>query len=70
MSKKKLPIWAITYEPEGPRSRYYGLDGKPTFKNRAAEFFSREEAKRFADSQNLEIGGLVHIVITRYGRTI
>jgi hypothetical protein len=59
--------WVITLEPEGPGSRYFGSDGKPTPWSHAAEFPSPENAKRFADRHKIKVDGKeVCIVVKRH----
>ena len=65
MPKNNPTIWVITYEPERLGSLYYGEDGKPSSWNKAAEFLSWEDAKRFADAHRIQIGGTVSIIIKR-----
>ena len=59
--------WVIAFEPEGPGSRYFGSDGKPTPWSNAAEFPTRRNAKRFAARHEIKIDGKeICIVVKRH----
>jgi hypothetical protein len=66
----KTDKFVITCKPEGPGSLYFGENGKPTRWSHAAEFPTKEGAKRFARRLAIKIDSkTVSIVVKRHTPT-
>ncbi len=65
MKKKRPKKWVITVEPERAGSLYFGPDGKPTNRSHAMEFWTWNEAKKFADSHGIEVTGAVVSIVVK-----
>jgi hypothetical protein len=69
---KKNPVKYVIARYAEPRQPgpglaggYVGEDGMPTDRSRAAEFWSGDEARRFAESHHIELDGALHYITVK-----
>lgn len=63
--KKQPNKFVITAEPERPNSKYWDSKGQKNILPLAAEFYSFDDAKQFADENGIEINGTMNSIVVK-----